>query len=700
STSTLSSTLDVGGSAGKISSSSVDSLFGSLADGRVDLTSPFLENINDMSPSSRSLESVAKTPVDGRAPVPIGPPGAGRKGDSRAVSRFHQLFEKEPEGVHHQSASPTEDPHEPPQRIGQGGGFLGFDIPGAGMLPPQDSRGGRGGLPWDGAQEGPQGRPPMGPPEQNGDDILSRFGLGGVSIGGPGPLQPPMHLGGGGPPPPGGHKMMSEEEIIKQIMSGKISANARMGGGAGNPPPTQPHGMPTHRISPAEAEMMERQILSQLAGGGGGGGPGGPGPGPNNGIPPTRFLTEEEILRMQGIGRGPPQQMGPGPSGMGGMGGMGGRPPKMMSEEDVLNALGAQPNRNRGERRPDGNREPEHGPNVNAGGQPGNNGGGGGNGEAMDMNRVMAMLERSSMNIQNQPPNPEMNMMTGPMRTPLPQIMGHGNMPPPFPNNMQPPHMQQHHQMPPPFLPQMHQGPPLRGPPFPQQFMGPNGPQPGMMNGMPPFPRPLPLPGPMGNMGQGQPGQQMFRGPPLNPMMMGGNMGPPPQGVASSRVDDQLAAMVQNSINAKKTVANQGGMGVGRPDNGMFKMLGDQRMGNPGPGGLDMQGMMMGGPGVNMPRPLDGPGVNMPRPMDGPMNMNMMPFGPNGPGGMPFMSGPPGPHGPGHGNMMGMPPGPFGMPMGGGMGGVPSPNGMFGGMMNPQQLPPMKQISVDDLDKQ
>ncbi|KAJ3413380.1 hypothetical protein HDV05_008091 [Chytridiales sp. JEL 0842] len=431
-------------------------------------------------------------------------------------------------------------------------------------------------------------------------------------------------------------KPMSEEEIIQQLMANKNknpNANANNANNMG--PPHIPHGPSAGPARPgragSEEEMMKNQIMQQLMGGGGinlGGAGGRPpmnpqgrennqrlGPGGGGG---GQIMTEEDILRMQGIGMGPQVND---PKGRGNGAGRQGVAAKGMSEEEVLQTLGA-PARPRPEGQRDGGSPPI-------------------GGQEKEFERVMAMLSRSGINGGNDGNNVG-NMPRLPphaMRPPaggMPMQNFGGPMPggPGMPPHMPPHQLQQMHNMQGPPGPGMGQG---MGPPLNMQQMQMMA----MMGGMPMPPMNNPSFGP----GNPPPGHYM-RPPP--PPMQGYRPGMP------SSSDDQLAAMLQSSINAKK--GGPGGPLSGpRPVNnegGMLKVLAEGM----GPGQPDMQK----GP---MPRPPMPPGGMMyGRPMDDAMNPPFGGFGNMPP--PPYMMMGPRPMGPQYGgfppHMMGqMPPPPL-----------------------------------------
>ncbi|KAJ3203443.1 hypothetical protein HDU67_010188 [Dinochytrium kinnereticum] len=363
--------------------------------------------------------------------------------------------------------------------------------------------------------------------QQMGMDLLAKIGVvpGGGGVGGGGDVdRRPV------PPTTGfdGRKMPLEDEIMAQFMASKQQQQQH-----------QQQVRPGNRRMMSEEEMIQNQILQQLSNPGGGGG------GAMPAVPPgVRMMTEEDLLRMQ-RGRPPPP---PPNSHMGGAPTMGMGPPpngRIFSEEEVLMAMGGKGGMGRG-----------------GGGKVDRDVMGlGGNG-AMEMNRVMAMLARSSLNnggeIQGGPQNP--NVMPPRMH---PQMPPFAQMPPMGPQNQ------------PPFPP--HHLPDVR--PTNPNFMFP--PPPHLQN-LPPHMLPG---GPM-------PPQMMMQPPP--PQMMQQQQHGMNQSLYRNAVnanlggsDDQLAQLVQNSINAKK-----GGLGG---EGAFFLQGGGGMMGRPGlMDGAGNQGIMNG----------------------------------------------------------------------------------------------------------
>jgi hypothetical protein len=175
-------------------------------------------------------------------------------------------------------------------------------------------------------------------------------------------------------PPPG--KVTSEEEIIQQLLASKGTKTGETASPTARPPPQHiPHGSlaaPGHG-GRSEEELLQKQIMQQLMGGGNGGiRPPLVGEHIRQGPVGVPVMTEEDILRMQGLNLPRPPPVPPNARNMNN-----GPPPKMLSEDDVLSALGAP------RPRPD----------------PRGNGSPTGSDDKVDMNRVMAMLARSSMNV-------------------------------------------------------------------------------------------------------------------------------------------------------------------------------------------------------------------------------------------------------------------------------------------------------------
>ncbi|KAJ3193836.1 hypothetical protein HK101_004005 [Irineochytrium annulatum] len=461
---------------------------------------------------------------DGAAPLIRQPPENGLFGGPdaarpKATSRFNKFFESS-------SVAEADTQKKPSESVGSlPGSFMNRGEPGPGKLSVSEQ-------------------------QQLSNDLMARLGVGSAKgINSPSTDGPPANLSR--ERDSATRHMPSEEDILKQLMAAKgqgqqyrehaspMHPSHGHHGQSLNVPPLVQHSIPNSNIGmhpglPQE-ELMQRHMFENMGGMRAG--------------PPSRnrILTEDDILRMQGRGdlvsRGDPRPMGS-------------NVPEvshrmMLSEEEVLMELGA---RSRPYSRPieRGTMGP---PNIE---------------DKAHMNRILAMLSRNSQVSYNCCPgegakkvkqaelsNPPLDRMNhsptnqNPMNPMRPQgHMNHmqhpmgnsgANLPPNFPV-----HMQNMAGM--PFPPQLHHGGP-NGPNIPpgygsfnsgQQQFNPMGPPPphfmppsGSPNPMSGFPRPL----------QPQLQPQQLGPNSLYRSAMNGNLG---------GNEDQLAAMIQSSIMAKK----------------------------------------------------------------------------------------------------------------------------------------------------